>query len=255
MFSCLLPGGPAGRGALPPQQVRTAQAASPVCSGARDRRNVELPAWQVTAEQEKGPHVPVHPGSSSQGPGWPHLCTCPAQVLGSILFPFHVLAGLVFHGVTAPVSLPPHALFLISAPVAGVLPTDPSCTPASSRTSLHRSVLQWTSWGWGLPIFWCKESETSYCKTIGEIFDMLPASELWSLNTWLSPLHLIHKNILINVRCKPINLANHCLSLAPASSPSIVAQCRNRVLLRSLPLHYPRTTASDETRNHLQYIL
>lgn len=49
-----------------------------------------------------------------------------------------------------------------------------------------------------------------------------------------------------------MNLANHCLSLAPASSPSIVAQCRCWVLLRPLPLHYPRTTAFDETKNNLQ---
>lgn len=50
-----------------------------------------------------------------------------------------------------------------------------------------------------------------------------------------------------------MNLANRCLSSAPVSSPSSIARCRCRVLLRPLPLHYPRTTAFDETRNHLQY--
>lgn len=63
------------------------------------------------------------------------------------------------------------------------------------------------------------------------------------------------QKILINVRCKPTNQADHVLSSAPASLPSIVAQCRYQVLLRQLPLHYPRTTASDEIRDPLQYTI
>lgn len=175
MFSCLLPGGPAGLVRCLLSHVHSAGhlVSLPLTW---DGRNAELSALQVTAEWVKDPHVPVHLWSSSVTPP----LYLPNQALGHILFPLHVPAGLVFHGVTASVSPPPHERLLISAPVVGVLPTGPSCTAASGCVSLHRSTSHWTSWGWVQPIFWCKESETSYCKTTGGIFDILPASEVWS---------------------------------------------------------------------------
>lgn len=103
---------------------------------------MELPALQDTAEQGKGPHVPAHPCPPFRALADPTSVPAQPQALGSVLFPFHVLAGLVFHGVTAPVSLLPHEMLLISALVVGVLPTDPSCTPASAQVHLALNLMR-----------------------------------------------------------------------------------------------------------------
>lgn len=72
-------------------------------------------------------------------------------------------------------------------PVIGVLLADPSCTPVHGCVLLYRSTLPWILRGWALPTR-LKQGKWNecYCKTRGEMFGMLPASEVWPLNTWFS---------------------------------------------------------------------
>lgn len=125
--------------------------------------------------------------TSSQDPSCPHLCACPGQVLGPISFSsFPVQAGLVFHGVGAPVLLPPHEmlpflpLLLVSSPQMLPAPQPmavPCCAgPHCPKSHEAEPCLH----------IWSKESEC-YCESVGEMFDMLPASKVWLLNTWFFP--------------------------------------------------------------------
>lgn len=125
----------------------------------------------------------------SHGSGWPHLCTCPGQVLSPSLFSFHMLV-VWFSIVLQPLchfplkrcslSLP---LLLVCSPQILPAPQPVAVSPCTGPHCTEPHEVE------PYQHFWSKESETSYCKTTGEIFDMLPASEVIKHLTFTPPLN------------------------------------------------------------------
>lgn len=189
-------------------------------------RNAGLFAFQAVSEQAEDPHHPVHLQSSIHTLAVPSFVFAQARSLVLSHSPLFPCKWLWFSTVSEPLCHFPDMRWSHFCPCYWCAPHRPFLHPSLHCALLCRSMLPWILQGWALPTVlkqW-KWNEC-YCKTTGEMFDMLLASEDWSLKTWFFP-HFIHKIVLINVGCKPVHLVYHCLSFAPASFPNNVAQCR-----------------------------